>query len=631
MCGIAGFCDFGQNSSKELLIKMTDSLSLRGPDGSGYFWQNLPEATIGLGHRRLSIIDLNESANQPLFVNDYAIVFNGEVYNYVEIKNELIKLGHHFKTNSDTEVVLTSYIEWGISCLDKFIGMFAMVIYDPIKAKMVCIRDRAGVKPFYYYYNDGLFIFGSELKALIAHPRFVKKIDSEGLSQFFKLGYIPAPHTIFGHTFKLQPGHYLNLDLSSKNILENKYWDVFDYYNKPKLNISEDEALTHIEKLLISSFQYRMVADVPVGIFLSGGYDSTAVAAILQNNNPQKLKTFTIGFTENKYNEAHYAKETATYLGTDHHELYCSSDDSKDIIPLLPKIYDEPFGDTSAIPTYLVSKFASNSVKVALSADAGDETFAGYNKYFSAPLIYEFLSHTPGFIKKSINPLNYILFKTPINKIFKNSYHKYQFFKNVLNIQSPHLNKLDHGFFYDHEIQSLLKSSVAPKDIFFEYSQKLSGDRGEWLNDLLAIDYKTYMVDDILTKVDRASMANSLEGREPLLDHRIIEFTAQLKSKLKYKNNIQKYLLKQIVHKYIPEKMLNRPKQGFGVPIIDWLRNDLKEILMYYTDPVKIEKDGLLSVEYVNYIRERYLNGNNDAFNRIWLIVVFQMWKEEWL
>lgn len=631
MCGIAGFCDFGNKSNKDILIKMTDTLNHRGPDGGGYYYQNILHSDMGLGHRRLSIIDLTLNANQPLFVNEFCIVFNGEIYNYLELKKELLLLGHQFKTNSDTEVVLISYLEWGISCVNKFIGMFAFCIYDHIKKQLVFARDRAGVKPFYYYFNNDLFLFGSELKALMAHPAFEKKIDEDGLSQFFKFGYIPAPQTIFSNTHKLLPGHYLVLDINSKLIETVKYWDVFDYYSKPKIKIDEADAVDHIENLLISSFQYRMISDVPVGVFLSGGYDSTAVAAILQKNNSQRLKTFTIGFEDSKYNEAVFAKETALYLGTDHHELYCSAQDGKEIIPLLPEIYDEPFGDTSSIPTYLVSKFASKYIKVALSADAGDETFAGYNKYFSNTSIYELFNNIPRGLKMFGHPLNYILFKSPIKNIFSNTEHKFQWINQTLNKKLSHLQKLDPGYFYDYEIQYLLTKKNKHNDIIEEYYNQLPNHNSDWINTLLAIDYKTYMVDDILTKVDRAGMANSIEGREPLLDHRIIEFTAQLKGDLKYKNNIQKYLLKQVVHKYIPEKMLNRPKQGFGVPIIDWLRNDLKEILIHYTDDAKIRADGILSPEYVKEIKERYLNGHNDSFNRIWLILVFQMWKEKWL
>lgn len=381
MCGISGFVDFAKNSNQQLLEKMNRIMAHRGPDGEGYAMYQTNNAVIGLGHRRLSIIDLSEGGKQPKSYKNLHITFNGEIYNYLEIKKRLEDKGHIFNSHSDTEVVLHAYEEWGLEAVQQFVGMFAFVIYDDIANKLIAYRDRAGVKPFFYYYNNNVFLFASELKALMQHPAFEKNIDLNAAAIFLQIGYIPAPHSIFNNTYKLKPGHYLQLDFAAKNLSVAQYWNVYDAYNKPLLNISFEEALLETEKIITSACQYRMVSDVPVGVFLSGGYDSSCVTALLQKNNTEKIKTFTIGVPDDGLNEAPFAKEIATYLGTDHTEYYCTHKEAIDIIPQLPFFYDEPFADSSAIPTTLVSKIAREKVIVALSADAGDEVFAGYNRY----------------------------------------------------------------------------------------------------------------------------------------------------------------------------------------------------------------------------------------------------------
>ena len=323
MCGIAGFIDYQNSSSESVLRSATDILSHRGPDGSGYAFKQLDDCQIGLGHRRLSIIDLSNAASQPMSYKHFSIVFNGEIYNYAEIKTVLLQKGHQFETHSDTEVIIHAWEEWGGAMIDQFIGMFAFVIYDSLKKEVTCYRDRAGVKPFYYYWHEGLFLFSSELKSFHQHPRFKKVINKEAIHQYFQYGYIMAPLSIFEHTHKLIPGHYLQFSIEKKLLQINKYWDVFDAYNKPKLDISEAEAKSKLHELLISACNYRMVADVPVGVFLSGGYDSTAVTALIQSQQTEKLKTFTIGFHEEDHNEAVFAKEVASHLKTDHTEYYC--------------------------------------------------------------------------------------------------------------------------------------------------------------------------------------------------------------------------------------------------------------------------------------------------------------------
>ena len=383
MCGIAGFIDFNKKSNQELLVNMTDTLEHRGPDDKGYKIWNTEKAAIGFGHRRLSIIDLSPLGHQPMYSKNgrWSIVFNGEIYNYKEIQTELIQIGYEFASNSDTEVILNAFDCWGKQAVHKFIGMFAFALYDMKEQKIHIYRDRAGVKPVYYYWKDNLFLFASELKAFHQHPNFHKDIDVDAVALYFSYTYIPAPYTIFKDTHKLIPGHFLTIDLDSQKITTEKYWDVYDYYAKPALKISKEEAKEETKNLLKSACEYRMVADVPVGVFLSGGYDSSIVTALLQQDRTEKIKTYTIGYADKRFNEATYAKEVATLLGTDHTEYYCPVQDAVDILLTQPHYYDEPFWDSSAIPTTIVSKLARQSVTVALSADGGDEIFAGYHRY----------------------------------------------------------------------------------------------------------------------------------------------------------------------------------------------------------------------------------------------------------
>lgn len=373
----------------------------RGPDGEGYGVYQTDTATVGLGHRRLSIIDLSEGGSQPQTYQHFHITFNGEIYNYAEIKQQLEAKGHHFNSHSDTEVILHAYAEWGSEALQQFTGMFAFVIYDEAAKKIFACRDRAGVKPFFYYWSNGLFLFASELKAITQHPAFTKEINLDAVAAFMQYAYVPTPHCIYKNTFKLKPGHFIEVDLTAQKIQTQQYWNVYDAYNKPVLNLSFAEALTETEKVLSKAFEYRMVSDVPVGVFLSGGYDSACVTALLQKNHTEKIKTFTIGVPDDGLNEAPYAKDIAAHLGTDHTEHYCTHKEAIEIVPQLPFFYDEPFADSSAIPTTLVCKIAREKVTVALSADAGDEVFAGYNRYDYVLKYGEKLKSIPPVMRRS--------------------------------------------------------------------------------------------------------------------------------------------------------------------------------------------------------------------------------------
>ncbi|MBS1497326.1 MAG: asparagine synthase (glutamine-hydrolyzing), partial [Bacteroidetes bacterium] len=401
MCGISGFADFSQKTTIGHLQKMNRILAHRGPDGEGYGMYDYNNAKIGLGHRRLSIIDLTEAGSQPQTFGSLHITFNGEVYNYAEIKMELEAKGHQFQSHSDTEVILHSYAEWGAEAIHKFIGMFAFVIFDEAKGEIFACRDRPGVKPFFYYWHNNLFLFASELKAIMQHPDFPKDINIDAAAAYMQYGYVPTPHCIFNNTHKLKPGHYLKLSLQSRQIEIKQYWNIYDAYNKPPLKIDFEEAKQETEKLLTNAFQYRMVSDVPVGVFLSGGFDSSCVTALLQKNSTEKIKTFTIGVPDAGLNEAPYAKDIAARLGTDHTEYYCTEKEALEIVPNLPFFYDEPFADSSAIPTTLVSRIARQKVTVALSADAGDEVFAGYNRYDYVMKYGKQLQKIPSIVRKS--------------------------------------------------------------------------------------------------------------------------------------------------------------------------------------------------------------------------------------
>lgn len=633
MCGIAGFIDFSNSSTKNDLLRMTEALNHRGPDDSGYSFYDKSATKIGFGHRRLSILDLSKHGHQPMEFEDLEIVYNGEVYNFKEIKKELEDINYRFQSDSDTEVILKAYHKWGIKAVDKFNGMYAISIYDKKAQKIIFIRDRAGVKPLYWYWHDNLFMYASELKSFHEHPKFNKVINKNALALYLQYGYILQPYTIFEDTYKLKSGHYLEVDLKTKEIKEICYWDIIDHYNKPKLDISDEDAIEQLEALLKSAFEYRMVSDVPVGVFLSGGYDSSTVTALLQHGRKEKLSTFTIGFHEKGFDESPYAKQVAEHLGTCHTEYYCTQKDALNIISKLADIYDEPFGDSSAIPTVLVSQLARKNVAVSLSADGGDEIFAGYEKHEKAVALHNMLSKVPRPLKEI--PF-WLLTKVEIEKIpfvskIGNLETKHEKIKNLLRANSSvDVMKYLSQPYTIKEVKKLLLDETKEEKTNFDNYAALS-DENDNLNKILAIDYQTYMQDDILTKVDRATMSVGLEGREPFLDHRIVEFVAQLPSNLKCRDGDKKWLLKQITHKYLPKELMNRPKMGFAVPITEWFKDELKEYFLHYLSAERLNKEGFFNAEEVVKQRDRYLKGDKENVQRLWFILMFEMWHERWM
>jgi asparagine synthase (glutamine-hydrolysing) len=635
MCGFAGFIDFNKNSNESFLTEMIESLKHRGPDGNGVKFFELNDYQIGFGHARLSILDLSNAGFQPMFDKETGncIVYNGEVYNFREIRKELNnERGINFYTESDTEVILKAFSVWGIRAVDKFIGMFSFVLYDKQKRKIYLCRDRVGVKPLYYYQKNGLFLFGSELKSFAKHPGFESQINLDSVASFLQKGWIPAPHSIFENTLKLMPGNYAVLDLETKSFKLEKYWDIINFFNKKELDISENEAQIEIERLLKSSCCYRMVSDVPVGVFLSGGYDSSAIAAILQADRIDRIKTFTIGFEDEQFNEAIYAKKVAQYLGTEHYEYSCTHKEALNLVYDLPWFYDEPFADSSAVPTMLVSKMASQHVKVSLSADGGDELFAGYNRYtYKIGDYLKFANLSYPISSLAAVPLEII---EKISRMSPEPYHQYKLEKIIEVLKtSNRLQKLENRItprhFSNYEMSSLMAVPFRRQINNYDDLKMLRKDT-HYLQAFLAIEFKTSLVDDMLTKVDRATMRFSLEGREPMLDHRLVEFAASLPHDFKVKFGIQKRLLKNIVHRYIPKKIMDRPKMGFAIPTEKWLKWDLKPLLEFHLSEKQINKFGILNYEYIAILLQRFENGKEGNPERLWIILMLQMWLEKW-
>lgn len=626
MCGLVGFVDFTENSNIEILNHMVSILNHRGPDDNGAEIYDLGYAVVGLGHTRLSIMDISPAGHQPMHFEHLRIVFNGEIYNFNEIKMDLIQLGHQFKSESDTEVILHAYYEWGDNCVDKFIGMFAFVILDSNSNELTIIRDRAGVKPLYYYWENDLFLFASELKAFHKHPSFIKKINKSAVFQYFDFGFIPSPNCIFENCKKLNPGLILKLDLKTKKSELKKYWDVLDAYRLPKLNISYQEAIAKVEKLLQSACEYRMVADVPVGVFLSGGYDSSLVTAMLQKNRSTKLKTFTIGFADGT-DEIPFAKAIAEHIGTYHTDFYCTPKEAQDIIKTLPFYYDEPFGDSSAIPTILVSKLAKKDVTVALSADGGDEIFAGYTYYNSYINNIKTLTKIPKFAFNITGKILSLLNLFITNYSLKN---KFAALSDILKSDKHKLaQNLQKSYFSIEKTlsQKLLNFERLDQKLIFDNNFSKCNDN---LSAALAIDYTFYLQNDILTKVDRATMSVALEGREPFLDHRIIEFVAQLPTDFKIKDT-QKKILKDILYNYVPKELMDRPKTGFSLPIDSWLKKDLAYLLDENLNERSILETGLFNNEYVKQLRKDFDQNKLNNSTMIWKLLQFQLWYKEWM
>ncbi|HEY6247768.1 MAG TPA: asparagine synthase (glutamine-hydrolyzing) [Pyrinomonadaceae bacterium] len=623
MCGIAGFVDLNETgpmiSAQEVIDRMCQVIRHRGPDDQGTYLKD----GVALGMRRLSIIDL-VGGHQPISGEDgsVTIVFNGEIYNFLELKPKLESLGHTFKTHSDTEAIVHAYEQFGPNCVDHLRGMFAFAIWDAKARTLFVARDRVGKKPLYYTTSpEGTFVFGSELKSLLAHPDVQRELDPKALDAYLTLGYVPDPLSIFRNINKLAPGHYLTF--SDDGVRVNRYWD-FNF--EPVAARSETDYLAELRELLDESVRLRLISDVPLGAFLSGGIDSSTVVAMMARHMGQPVKTFSIGFHEDSYNELKYARLTAQKFNTDHHEFFVTPDICS-IVDELVWHFDEPFADSSAIPTYMVSKLARDHVTVVLSGDGGDELFAGYTRYVVD-------RKRQGFARLP-KPLRESLMR-PLSEALPHAAWGRNYLHNVsLDPISRYLDSvsvftsLNRNSLYTSDFKSNLGSSSYVPTLFNDLVNHVQ--TGESLDQLLYLDSKTYLPGDILTKVDRMSMAVSLEARAPLLDHKLIEFVTNVPASLKLSGLETKYLLKQAVRDLVPAEILNRPKQGFGVPIQEWINQQLRSRVRETLTEPRTRQRGYLNSQYVDVLLDEHERGRRDHSMGLWALFMLELWHRQFV
>ncbi len=620
MCGICGFVS-KQNITLEQLKKMNDTMYHRGPDDSGEeIFQMKDGYQMGMAQRRLSILDLSPLGHQPMHSADkrVSVVFNGEIYNFAELREELT--GYPFRSSCDTEVIIAAYLKWGIDCIQRFNGMFAICLYDRETDDIYLVRDRIGKKPLYYEIDGGNLIFASELKPLMARDGFQKKIRRDVLSRFLFQQYINAPDSIFENVYKLEPGSILKFRYGEVKVW--KYWDVKEVYHSMQEHPVTDyeQAKQELKALLKKAVSDRMIADVPLGAFLSGGYDSSLMTAIAQEHAGEPVKTFSIGFNEERYNEARYAKEVADYLGTRHTELYIDEKEMFDLVESIPAYYDEPFADSSQIPTMLVSKLARQDVTVALSGDGGDEFFCGYNIYENVRqaqmldllggLTYR-VCHLPGF--RQMGLMEKLPFRVRVIAGNRNKETKTQFGAGNYVVRAGRM-VLGEGLPCHYPVESA-------------YQVK------DWQIRRMLLDMDTYLPGDILCKVDRASMKYSLEARCPILDKNVMEYSFRLSHRMKYEKGNKKRILKDIAYEYIPKRLLDRPKVGFGVPLDKWLRGPLKEQLMDMCSRDYLKKQGIFDADFVAGMIEDYMRTGDGGpatganYSKLsWSFFTFQQW-----
>lgn len=619
MCGISCIISFNNTISEEVISSLSSILYHRGPDDSGTF----SNGKVALGHQRLSVIDL-VTGQQPMFTEDNSvvIVYNGEIYNHKEIKSELEKAGYSFKTTSDTEVIIKAYQHYGITgMLLKLEGMFAFAIYDKDKEKIYIARDRFGEKPLYYYKNKDAFYFASELKAF---KEFIKSpgIDIQALNLFFSLTYIPAPYTIYKDVKKLQQGYYLEIDPAGSYRLIN-YYDLAEKINSSKYIQDYEKAKTGLRELLFHSVQNRMISDVPLGAFLSGGIDSSIIAAIMARLSYKPIKTFTIGFKEKQFDESKRAEIIAKHIGSDHTVHFLTVKDLLGVVDEVIEHFDEPFGDSSALPTYFVSKITRQYVKVALTGDGADELFGGYEKYL-APYYAEKFNSLPALLKKIIKNGTQVIPNTPITSHFLRKSSKV-IGSTALNHFEIHFNLMSLGF-NEAERKSLIKqnyySPVKPE--IEKYYNRI--DRSNEMDKGFYTDIMLVLEGDMLTKVDRMSMRHSLETRVPFLDSRIVEFSQKLPPEFKILGRNKKRILKDTFKDLLPDETLKFSKRGFGVPINFWFKNELRNELESVLNEKEIEKQGLFNYDKIKRLLDEHLNSKANHTAKLWCLFVFQKW-----
>ncbi len=666
LCGIAGFIDLSGRSDHDRLQtvvgQMASAMAHRGPDDAGV-WIDSPRG-IALGHRRLAVIDLSDAGHQPMVsaCGRYVIVYNGEIYNHRQLRREIeersdTRVGF-FRGHSDTEVALAAFTCWGIrGSLHRFNGMFAFVVWDRERDELTLARDRMGEKPLYYGVLNQTFLFGSELKALRRHPAFVGEIDRDVLTLFLRYGYVPAPYSIYRGIYKLPPACTLTVRLEdikagreispfpadvdeSGNHAPTFYWSLRDETGRgahEPFDGSESKAVAELDALLGDAVQLRMEADVPLGAFLSGGIDSSTVVALMQAQSSRPIRTFTIGFWDPRLNEADHARAVAKHLGTDHNELYLSPEQALDVIPLMPELYDEPFADSSQIPTFLVSRFAREHVTVSLSGDGGDELFCGYDRYLMADLVWNNIRRFPLLFRRltatavetmPIRLLN-IMFSWVMPLVRRRvnlrgpAGHALRVGAELLRTDSGaalYLSLMSHW----RQPSALVRDSTEPSTLFCD--RDLLADLPDFVRWMMYVDALSYLPDDILVKVDRASMGVSLEARVPLLDHRVVEFAWRLPSSLKARNGNGKWILRQVLSRYVPDELVSRPKMGFSVPLDQWLRGPLRDWAESLLDETRLRTEGFLDPVLVRKAWSEHLTGTRNWQNALWDVLMFQAW-----
>jgi len=641
MCGLTGFWNFKHTDSKETLLGLAEAMALeiekRGPDSYGG-WAD-ENVGLSIGHRRLAIIDLSIAGHQPMISRSgrSLIAYNGEIFNAPELRAELISKGCQFRGHSDTEVILEACEYWGVAAAcQRLIGMFAFVFWDREKKILFLVRDRVGIKPLYWGMNQGILFFGSQPKSFRKHPAWKPEIDKDALTAYFRFNYVPTPLSIFKGIQKLTPGTVLSIDASGKTD-ETRFWDLLDVAKRSinKTSKSENELIQELDDLLRDAVKRRMVADVPLGAFLSGGIDSSTVVALMQAQSDSPIKSFSIGFSEEGYDEAKHAALVAKHLKTEHHELYLQAKDAQSIIPDIPNWFDEPFADVSQIPTFLVSRMAREHVVVSLSGDGGDELFAGYNRYLLGNSLWQRIKLMPYWLRKigassirALQPQRWDQMSGLLPARFRprlmgDKAYKLADLMMLPSNQDFYRSLVSHWDKPEQVVLGGMEGKTYPWvgcDIAFK----------DFIEEMQYLDTLTYLPDDILTKVDRASMAVSLEARVPLLDHRVIEFAWSLPSQMKIRDNQGKWLLRKVLDRYVPRELIDRPKMGFGVPIDQWLRGPLREWAEDLLSYNRLKNDGLLNPEIIRQRWSEHLSNQRNWQYSLWGVLMFQAWYAKW-
>lgn len=644
MCGITGYLSSVPDSAEDLhrhVRRMCDAIAHRGPDGEG-IWADA-EGRVVLGHRRLAVVDLSPQGHQPMAsaCGRYVLVYNGEIYNHLELRDSLG--AQAWRGHSDTETVLAMFSRHGVEAtLRELVGMFAMAVWDRQARTLTLTRDRMGEKPLYWgRLPAGDFVFGSELKALRAHPRWQPEIDRDALALYMRHNAIPAPHSIYRGIHKLMPGCWLQVQADGQ-LVHGRYWNVQEVAQRARAQPtgwSDAEATDRLEKVLVQAVQGQLLSDVPLGAFLSGGVDSSTIVALMARHSSQPVRTFAIGFDEAGFDEAVYAKAVAAHLGTDHTELYVTARDALDVIPRLPTMYDEPFADSSQIPTALLAGMARQHVTVALSGDAGDELFAGYNRYLLADHVWKRLSRVPLPARRAIArallampAAGWNALARPLQALLPGHRRQAQVGDKLHKLARSVLPARDQGAMYRALVShwqhpaELVLGAHEPRTLLDDANFDLSVTSS--VEHMSLLDQQTYLPDDILVKVDRAAMAVSLETRVPLLDHRVVEFAWQLPLHQKIRDGQTKWLLRQVLYRHVPRTLIERPKQGFAVPLDQWLRGPLRDWAEYLLSPQRLAADGLFDVALVRHTWLAHLQGDRNWQYLLWDVLMFQAWHD---